>query len=192
MTDNEQKLQPSTSEGEPRPGAPASLSDVDFDKMTMEEIYERTFTNIAEGEVVKGQVLQITDSEVLVDVGYKSEGIIPRHEFGDSPLKVGDVIDVYLEKTEDTEGLIVLSKEKADKIKIWDQINHAYENDEILEGRVVERIKGGLTVDIGVKAFLPGSQIDLRPVRDLEKLIGEALRVKVIKLNKKRGNIVLS
>jgi small subunit ribosomal protein S1 len=158
----------------------------------MEEIYERTFTNIAEGEVVKGQILQISDSEVLVDVGYKSEGIIPRQEFGDTPLQVGDLIDVYLEKTEDTEGLIVLSKEKADKIKIWDQINHAYENDEILEGRVVERIKGGLTVDIGVKAFLPGSQIDLRPVRDLEKLLGESLRVKVIKLNKKRGNIVLS
>ena len=192
MTDNEHKLQPSTSAGASRPGAPASLSDIDFENMSMEEIYERTFTNIAEGEVVKGQILQITDSEVLVDVGYKSEGIIPRQEFGDTPLQVGDLIDVYLEKTEDTEGLIVLSKEKADKIKIWDQINHAYENDEILEGRVVERIKGGLTVDIGVKAFLPGSQIDLRPVRDLEKLLGESLRVKVIKLNKKRGNIVLS
>jgi small subunit ribosomal protein S1 len=192
MTDNEQKQQPPTSEAAARFGAPVSLSDIDFEKMSMEEIYERTFTNIAEGEVVKGRILQITGSEVLVDVGYKSEGIIPRHEFGDTPLKAGDLVDVYLEKTEDTEGLIVLSKEKADKIKIWDQINHAYENDEILEGRVVERIKGGLTVDIGVKAFLPGSQIDLRPVRDLEKLLGENLRVKVIKLNKKRGNIVLS
>ncbi len=169
-----------------------NLDDIDFDSMSMEEIYERTFSNIAEGEVVSGRVLQATDSEVLVDVGYKSEGIISRREFGSTDLKVGDMVDVYLEKTENADGLIVLSKEKADKIKIWDQINKAYENDEILEGRVAERIKGGLTVDIGVKAFLPGSQIDLRPVRDLEKLIGENLRVKVIKLNKKRGNIVLS
>ncbi|MBN1354686.1 30S ribosomal protein S1 [bacterium] len=162
----------------------------------MDKLYEESFRNITEGQVVKGKVLQINENEVLVDVGYKSEGIIPIEEFRNmleaETLKVGDQIDVYLEKSEDSDGLVVLSKEKADKIKIWDEISRVYENEEIIEGRVIDRIKGGLTVDIGVRAFLPGSQIDLRPVRDPERLIGQTLRMKVIKLNKRRGNIVLS
>ncbi|MFC1853551.1 30S ribosomal protein S1, partial [candidate division CSSED10-310 bacterium] len=170
--------------------------DEDFDGEDLLNLYEETFKNIAEGEVVIGKILQITENEVLVDVGYKSEGAIPLVEFQsileEGSLKVGDEIDVYLEKTEDSNGLVVLSKEKADKIKIWDQIQKAYENEEILKGRVIERIKGGLNVDIGVKAFLPGSQIDLRPVRDPQSLIGQTLEMKVIKLNKRRGNIVLS
>lgn len=168
----------------------------EFDADTMAQLYEESFQNITEGQVVKGRVLQINENEVLVDVGYKSEGVIPIEEFRNlietGNLKVNDSIDVYLEKTEDSDGLVVLSKEKADKIKIWDEINDKYDNREVIEGRVIERIKGGLTVDIGVRAFLPGSQIDLRPVRDPERLIGQTLRMRVIKLNKRRGNIVLS
>ncbi len=168
----------------------------DIDADLMNDFYEKSFQNITEGQVVRGRVLQINENEVLVDVGYKSEGIIPIEEFRNmleaEKLKVGDEIDVYLEKSEDSDGLIVLSKEKADKIKIWDEISRVYDNGDVIEGRVIERIKGGLTVDIGVRAFLPGSQIDLRPVRDPERLIGQTLRMRVIKLNKRRGNIVLS
>jgi small subunit ribosomal protein S1 len=168
----------------------------DFDDATMAQLYEESFQNITEGQVVKGRVLQINENEVLIDVGYKSEGVIPVEEFRNmiehGSLKVGETIDVYLDKTEDMEGLVVLSKEKADKIKIWDEISDKFESREVIEGRVIERIKGGLTVDIGVRAFLPGSQIDIRPVRDPERLIGQTLRMRVIKLNKRRGNIVLS
>jgi len=131
---------------------------------------------------------------VLVDVGYKSEGAIPIEEFhrhGGLP-KVGDEIEVYLEAKEDSEGLIVLSKDKADKIKVWDAITQAYEKGSPVEGRVVEVVKGGLSVDVGVKAFLPGSQVDLRPVKNLTAMIGQAIRAKVIKLNRRRGNVVLS
>jgi small subunit ribosomal protein S1 len=149
-----------------------------------------------EGEIVKGVVIEISKDYVTVDIGYKSEGQIPVEEFADPhgniPIKVGDTIDVYLEESENEHGQIVLSKEKADKLKIWDEINEAVERDELVNGIITGRVKGGLTVDIGVKAFLPGSQVDLRPVRNLEKYIGEAFDFKVIKFNKKRGNIVLS
>ncbi len=175
------------------------VNDIDIDSLDqneMERIYEDTFRNLTEGQVVRGRILQITPDEVLVDVGYKSEGVIPIEEFRnslrDTVLKPGDEIEVYLEKTEDSNGLVVLSKEKADKIKIWDDISRKYEAGEVIDGRVISKIKGGLTVDIGVRAFLPGSQIDLRPVRDPEGLIGKTLRMKIIKLNKRRGNIVLS
>jgi small subunit ribosomal protein S1 len=147
-----------------------------------------------EGEVVRGRVVHVGSSEVLVDVGYKSEGAIPIEEFhrhGGLP-KVGDEIEVYLEAKEDNEGLIVLSKDKADKIKVWDAITQAYEKAVPVEGRVVEVVKGGLSVDVGVKAFLPGSQVDLRPVKNLTAMIGQPIRARVIKLNRRRGNVVLS
>src|SRR5262245_49821959 len=147
-----------------------------------------------EGEVVRGRVVHVGSSEVLVDVGYKSEGAIPIEEFhrhGITP-KVGEEIEVYLEAKEDSEGLIVLSKDKADKIKVWDAITQAYEKGSPVEGRVVEVVKGGLSVDVGVKAFLPGSQVDLRPVKNLASMIGQPIRAKVIKLNRRRGNVVLS
>jgi small subunit ribosomal protein S1 len=159
-------------------------------------LYDSSFRNIAEGEVVKGTVLRVTGSEVVVDVGYKSEGVIAISEFLDEEGQVtviaGDVVDVLLERTEDREGHIVLSREKAEKIKIWDEIERAYADRKVVIGRVIERIKGGLAVDIGVRAFLPGSQIDVRPVRNLDALRGQELRMRVIKVNKKRGNIVLS
>ena len=162
----------------------------------MLDIYDDSFRNMAEGEVVKGTVLKVTDTAVVVDVGYKSEGLIPIHEFldenGQVTVQAGDVVDVLLERTEDREGHIVLSREKAEKMKIWDEVEKAYADRKVVIGRVIERIKGGLAVDIGVRAFLPGSQIDVRPVRNLDALKGQELRMRVIKVNKKRGNIVLS
>jgi len=167
-----------------------------MDEEELERLYTESLKHIEEGEVVKGTILQIMDDEVLVDIGYKSEGTIPLREFrtpvGELKIKVGDVVDVFLETMEDNDDLIVLSKEKADKIKIWDDLIAIYENGETIEGRVTKRIKGGLTVDIGIPGFLPGSQIDIKPIRDLDSLIGKVLKMKIIKLNKKRGNIVLS
>jgi small subunit ribosomal protein S1 len=160
------------------------------------DLYDNSFRNIAEGEVVKGTVLKVTPSEVIVDVGYKSEGIISVDEFidetGQVAVQPGDIVDVLLERTEDREGYVVLSREKAEKMKIWDDVEKAYAERKVVIGRVIERIKGGLAVDIGVRAFLPGSQIDVRPVRNLDALRGQELRMRVIKVNKKRGNIVLS
>ncbi len=159
-------------------------------------MYEGSFRNLAEGEVIKGTILKVTSSEVIVDVGYKSEGIIALSEFldeaGEVTVQADDTVDVLLERTEDREGHIILSREKAEKMKIWDEVERAYTDRKVVIGHVIERIKGGLAVDIGVRAFLPGSQIDVRPVRNLDSLKGQELRMRVIKVNKKRGNIVLS
>jgi small subunit ribosomal protein S1 len=158
------------------------------------QLYEESLKHIQEGEIVRGRIVSIERDTVLVDVGYKSEGIIDLEEFPDygRDLKIGEEIDVLLEEKEDREGQVILSKEKANRIKIWDDISRKYDNNEVIEGVVVARIKGGLTVDVGLKAFLPGSQIDLRPVRNLDRLLGEKLQMRIIKLNKRRGNIVLS
>ncbi len=161
---------------------------------TMEYWFQRGLSDVEEGEVVRGRVVEVRDSEVLVDIGYKSEGTIPIEEFrhaGSLP-KVGDEIEVYLESKEDNEGLIVLSKDKADKIKVWDAISRSHDSGTPVEGRVVEVVKGGLAVDVGVRAFLPGSQVDLRPVKNLASMVGQTIRAKVIKLNRRRGNVVLS
>lgn len=160
----------------------------------MDELYEETLKPFREGEIVQGVVIQIEKDSALIDVGYKSEGSILLSEFpgAGKGLKIGDQVEVYLEKMEDSEGQIVLSKEKADKIKVWDDLTQAYDNNEAVEGTVIAKIKGGLAVDIGLKAFLPGSQIDLRPIRNLDKLIGQKFRMKIIKMNRRRGNIVLS
>jgi small subunit ribosomal protein S1 len=160
------------------------------------EFYDTSFRNLAEGEVVKGTVVKVTPTEVIVDVGFKSEGLIAIEEFidesGQVTAQAGDTVDVLLERTEDRDGYVVLSREKAEKMKIWDEVEKAYQERKVVIGRVIERIKGGLAVDIGVRAFLPGSQIDVRPVRNLDALRGQELRMRVIKVNKKRGNIVLS
>jgi small subunit ribosomal protein S1 len=160
----------------------------------LEQLYEESLRHIQEGEIVRGRIVQIERDAVLVDVGYKSEGIIDLDEFPEHgrDLKVGEEVDVLLEEKEDRDGQVILSKEKANRIKIWDDISRKYDHNEVIEGVVVARIKGGLTVDVGLKAFLPGSQIDLRPVRNLDRLIGEKLQMRIIKLNKRRGNIVLS
>lgn len=158
------------------------------------QLYEDSMKHIQEGEIVRGRIVKVDRDAVLVDIGYKSEGVIPIEEFQEDtdPINIGDEIDVYLEATEDNDGLIVLSKEKANRIKIWVDLERAYENNDIIEGTVLARIKGGLTVDVGLKGFLPGSQVDLRPVRNLDKLIAQRIKMKIIKLNRRRGNIVLS
>ena len=151
-----------------------------------------------EGQITTGIVVQINRDTVVVDIGGKSEGVISLDEFrgsdGTAAVKAGDKVDVFIESRESDDGLISLSKEKADKMKVWDEISSACERDEIIEGTISQRVKGGLSVTIrgGVKAFLPGSQVDLRPIRNLDKLIGQTYEFKVIKFNKKRGNIVLS
>jgi small subunit ribosomal protein S1 len=174
--------------------ASAEMGKDEYEKLL--DLYDVSFKNLAEGEVVKGRVLRILPNEVVVDVGYKSEGLIDIEEFTDSAgrvrVEVGDTIDVLLEKTENQEGYVVLSKEKAEKMKIWEDVEQAYNEGKIVRGIVRERIKGGLAVDIGVRAFLPGSLVDLRPVRNLDALKGKELRMRVIKVNRKRGNIVLS
>jgi len=158
--------------------------------------FESQARSIKEGEVVSGRVLRILEKEVIVDIGYKSEGVIQLQEFrgadGQLHVQVGDAVDVLLERTEDSDGYVVLSKEKAERMKVWDEVERAYDTGDPILGRVVDRIKGGLKVDIGLPAFLPGSLVDVRPVRNLESLIGHEYRMRVIKVNKRRGNIVLS
>lgn len=164
--------------------------------VSMQEIYDQTFKDILEGEIVRGKVLDIGTDSVVIDIGYKSEGSIPIKEFlnaqGQLIIQAGDMVEVYLESKEDNDGLIVLSREKAEKIKVWEEISKVYEKGGVVDGTIVGKTKGGLIVDIGVRAFLPGSQVDLRPVRDLDRVIGKTFPMKIIKLNQRRGNIVLS
>lgn len=168
---------------------------------TFAALFESSATRtdqLREGDIVSGTVLKVGKDSVVVDIGYKSEGVISLHEFvnatGSVAVNAGDSVDVLVESKENEHGLVMLSKEKADKLKVWDEISAACERDELILGTITQRVKGGLSVTIsgGVKAFLPGSQVDLRPVRNLDKLIGQTFEFKVIKFNKKRGNIVLS
>lgn len=158
------------------------------------KMYEDSFKEISEGEIVKGVVVGVTEKEVLVDIGFKSEGIIPLSEFGDEPaIRVGDEIEVYLEKMENQDGLLVLSKQRADFLRVWSTIKDAYDNQKVVEGKLVRRIQGGAVVDLfGVEAFLPGSQIGVRNVQGINELIGQTIKVKIIKLNKRRRNVVVS
>ncbi len=158
------------------------------------EQYKQSLEGIEEGKVVKGKILKITEKEVFVDVNFKSEGIIPLAEFKDvASYKVGDEIEVFLEQVEDSEGQLILSKSRADFLRVWDRIYLAYENQETVEGKILRRIKGGVVVDLfGVDAFLPGSQIDLRQIPDMDSLLGKTFKFRVIKVNKARRNIVVS
>ncbi len=160
------------------------------------ELYEESMKSPQEGDLVTGEIVQIDKDYVLVDIGYKSEGQIAINEFldqdGNLTAEVGDQVDVLLERREDEDGLIILSKEKAAKIKVWDKIRDIYKSDQTIKGRIVSRIKGGMSVDIGLQAFLPGSQIDLKPVRDFDSLINTTHEFKILKYNRRRGNIVLS
>ncbi|MFQ5596725.1 MAG: 30S ribosomal protein S1 [Nitrospiria bacterium] len=165
------------------------------ERMEEEALYAETFKNMEEGGVIDGTVLALEGESVLVDIGYKSEGVIPKEEFKAeeyTELQVGSTVSVYLEERENSDGNVVLSKEKADRMRIWKEIEEIYKKEAVIEAKVLSRIKGGMIVDIGVKAFLPGSQIDLRPVRNLDHLIGETYPMKIIKMNHRRGNIVVS
>ncbi|MGB7572645.1 MAG: 30S ribosomal protein S1 [Thermodesulfobacteriota bacterium] len=195
VSSEEEKRQASLGgEAEKREGKELPRRDESEDFQTL---YEESLKTLEEGQILRGTVIDITPDHVTVDVGYKSEGQIPMQEFLKKDkkvdVKIGDRIDVFLEKKESEEGLLTLSKEKADRITIWRDITRSCREGEVIEGEIVGKVKGGLSVDIGrIHAFLPGSQIDLKPVRNLDALIGQRLKFKVIKFNRKRNNIVLS
>jgi small subunit ribosomal protein S1 len=172
----------------------AATDDMDFGAILA--LHEGTQATVSEGQVVTGTVMEVLPTHVVVDVGFKSEGMVPIGEFagpdGKITVKEGDRVDVLLERAEDADGYVVLSREKAEKIKVWEAVERAFNEGTAITGRVVERIKGGLAVDIGVRAFLPGSLVDVRPVRDLEGLLNQDIQARVIKVNRRRGNIVLS
>jgi small subunit ribosomal protein S1 len=160
------------------------------------ELYDESMRNLTEGEIVTGRIIGVTSNAVIVDVGYKSEGLIPIEEFtdrgGELSVKVGEDVDVLLEKTEDLEGHVLLSYSKALRMRRWTEVERAYKDGRIIKGRITDRIKGGLTVDVGLRAFLPGSLVDIKPVKNLESLRGQELEFKVISLDRRRNNIVLS
>ncbi len=168
----------------------------DSTEINIEEMYEQSLRQIQEGELITGEIIKIDEDYVLVDIGYKSEGVIPVREFKDSDGKVtakaGDKVDVVLERKENDEGLVILSMERAKKIKVWDQVKDIHNNDGTIQGKVIYRVKGGLSVDVGLPAFLPGSQIDLQPIRDLDSLVGKVMELKILKYNKRRNNIIVS
>ncbi len=167
-------------------------SDQEYQQML--QLYEGTLQSIQEGEIVRSKVLRVTESHVILDVGFKSEGAVPIDEFKDpSAIEPGEEVEVLLERLEDEEGSIVLSKKKADFMRVWEKIRHAHENDEPVRGTLQKKIKGGVVVDLmGVDAFLPGSQIALRRVPNIDELLGQSYDFKIIKLNKRRRNIVVS
>ncbi len=177
---------------EPKIEEEKEYSPEEFQKLL--SMYDQTFKVVREGEIVKGKILAITKDDVIVDVGFKSEGIIPLAEFtAPQELKIGDEVDLYLEAVEDQNGQLVLSKQKADFIKIWDMIRESYEKGTLVEGKLLKRIKGGIVVDLmGVDAFLPGSQIALKQIPDFDALLGNTMQLRIIKLNKSRRNIVVS
>ncbi|MHB1326756.1 MAG: 30S ribosomal protein S1 [Gemmatimonadales bacterium] len=167
-----------------------NYSDADYESML--SMYEGTMAQIVEGEIVKSRVLRITDNAVILDVGFKSEGSVPLDEFKERPVE-GEEVEVFLEHLEDQEGAVVLSKKKADFMRVWEKIRVAHESDEPVQGTLMKKIKGGVVVNVmGVDAFLPGSQIALRRVPNIDELLGQSFEFKIIKLNKRRRNIVVS
>jgi len=165
------------------------------ENMGFKELYEQSLNQIQYGNIAQGKVVQITNDMVMVDVGWKTEGFIPASELKDTQgninVSVGDEIEVFIDKR-DADGNLILSKNKATKLKVWDEIKSACENNTPVKGKVVEKVKGGLSVDIGIIAFLPGSQVDVRPVKDLDQFVGQTMDFKVLKYDRKRNNVVLS
>ncbi len=190
----------STEEHTPAPNAlPAEAPAPDPDDLSYEqlvEMYDDSMRHLNEGEIVAGKVIAITSNVVVVDVGYKSEGLVPIHEFtsrnDELQVSVGDEVEVLLEQTEGADGHVMLSKVKAERMRIWAQVENSFKEGKVITGRVIDRIKGGLTVDVGLRAFLPGSLVDIKPVKYLESFKGEELEFKVISLDRRRNNIVLS
>lgn len=161
--------------------------------------YDETFVTLQPGQIITGKVVQVNDDEVMVDVGYKSEGRIPHHELGLRPgetpqsiLRVGDEVNVYVLKVEDAEGNVLLSKRRADSRLIWQRLEALKESGEVIEATVTERVKGGLLVDVGIRGFVPASHVDRNYVDNLEKYVGQTLRLRVIELDRQRNNVVLS
>jgi small subunit ribosomal protein S1 len=157
-------------------------------------LYTESFRDVKEGELVKGKIVRIQGDNVIIDVGFKSEGSIPKSEFQEhESSQIGDEVEVVLESVEDQDGNLVLSKSRADFLKIWDRVLNSYETGEIINGKIIKRIKGGMVVDLlGMEAFLPGSQIDIRPIRDFDALVGQMMEFKVVKVNIPTENVVVS
>jgi small subunit ribosomal protein S1 len=172
----------------------------EFEGLGMDElldIYDKKMASINEGDIIRGRILKVGASETVVDIGYKSEGLLPTAEItgydGKVKVKPGDELDVFLERLEDSSGYVILSREKAERMLVWDRIEATFKADEAISGRVIDRVKGGLAVDVGgVKAFLPGSLIDTKPVKNLDTMRGQELKFKIVSFDKKRNNIVLS
>jgi len=165
------------------------------DDMEFKELYEQSLNQIQYGDIATGKVVQINADTIMVDVGWKTEGFIPARELKDAQgninVAVGDEIEVFVDKR-DAEGNLILSRDKAAKLKVWDEIKYAYENNITVKGTVIEKVKGGMSVDIGINAFLPGSQVDTRPVKDLDKFVGQTMDLHILKYDRKRNNVVLS
>ncbi|HAE87749.1 TPA: 30S ribosomal protein S1, partial [Candidatus Marinimicrobia bacterium] len=156
-------------------------------------LYNRTLKKFNDDKRVMGHVIRVGEKDVVVDIGFKSEGMIPLEEFGDKIPEVGEQIEIYVDKIEDQHGQLVLSKKKADFLKSWEVLKQKYADNDIIEGKIIKRIKGGMVVDLnGVEAFLPGSQIDVRPITDFDAYIGKTMDFKIVKLNEARKNIVIS
>ncbi|MEZ5352729.1 MAG: 30S ribosomal protein S1 [Bryobacteraceae bacterium] len=188
-----------------KPGYPPDNLPPDDDQQSMEALelehmlddFPSHFAPPADGEVIQGTVVSVTDRDVIVDFGYKNEGLVPLEQFaqpdGSVSVKAGDVIDVMVDRqAEYVEGYIRLSHDRATKLRHWDTLETAYRDGLLISGRVIEKVKGGLSVDVGVVAFMPGSQIDIRPIRDPDVLVGQDIAVRVVKLNRRRGNVVVS
>jgi len=179
---------------EQTPEMPMSNGDEDYGQLIDDYSH---FAPPAEGEVLQGTVLSVTDKDVIVDFGYKSEGLVPKEQFllpdGTAHVRAGDVIDVMVDRQGiQPEGYILLSHTRASRLRAWDNLEKAHRDGLILSGRVLARVKGGLSVDVGVTAFMPGSQIDLRPIHNLDTWVGKDIPVKIVKLNRRRGNVVVS
>ncbi|MFQ5525186.1 MAG: 30S ribosomal protein S1 [Thermoanaerobaculia bacterium] len=176
------------------PAVADTQEEIGYDEMVA--MYDASMRHLSEGEIVTGKVIGKTSNHVIIDVGYKSEGLVPVSEFekpdGEFDVEVGQEVDVLLEKAEDGEGHVLLSKRKAERMKVWAEVERSYNAAEIIKGRVLERIKGGLTVDVGIRAFLPGSLVDIKPIKNLDSLCGEELEFKVISMDRRRNNVVLS
>jgi small subunit ribosomal protein S1 len=181
-----------------KPQAPRQADTNDLENLGMDQLLDLyTKPTLAEGEIVKGRVLKVTPSDIVVDIGYKSEGLLPASEVtgydGQVRVKRGDEIEVFIERFEDSSGYVALSREKAARMRVWDDIEAAFKADQPISGRVIDRVKGGLQVDVGgVKAFLPGSLIDTKPVKNLDALRGHEMKFKIVSFDKKRSNVVLS
>ena len=169
-------------------------SPVEVSKITLEKAYDETLNKVSEHQVVEGRIISIDKKEIIINIGYKSDGVIPASEFRYDPdLKVGDTVEVYIESQEDKKGQLILSHKKARLSKSWDKINEALENDEIIQGYIKCRTKGGMIVDVfGIEAFLPGSQIDVHPIRDYDVFVGKTMEFKVVKINQEFRNVVVS
>jgi small subunit ribosomal protein S1 len=176
-----------------------SIMDDDFDIVMLDaaemtSMFDKTLSKISENEIIKGRIVSINNSEVAIDIGFKSEGLVPLSEFTNrEELQIGDEVEVFLENIEDADGKMVLSRRRADFMRVWERINKAFETQDIVQAKIQRRIKGGMVVDLmGIDAFLPGSQIDIKPVRDFDAWIGRTLDVRVVKINHPNENVVVS